>query len=150
MIFHQQTPAESRRRSSALARHQHTIACLREGPRGHLYCERTGASTPIWKSPTDLKCPHRLKVIDVCGSYVRNHYDSDFSQGGNGFAFSFIPKGEIWIDGAIPRAEWPYIIQHECEEAELMRAGKSYDRAHTIAKRHEDRERHRSNPGDPR
>lgn len=88
-------------------------------------------------------CPHGRRIVLVNGTYVRNHFDSDFSQGGNGYRYRFIPRGEIWIDSEIAQAEWPLIAFHECQEAELMRAGWTYSRAHDTAKRAEDKIRRR-------
>ena len=92
-----------------------------------------------WKAYLGESCPHGLAIAIVDGTYVRNNYDSDFSQGGNGHRYRFVPRGEIWIDGQISSSEWPLIAYHECEEVERMRAGQSYDRAHDAAKRLEGR-----------
>jgi hypothetical protein len=97
-----------------------------------------------WKVFTGDDCPHGRRIALVDGTYVRNHFDSDFSQGGNGFRYRFVPRGEIWIDAQISQDEWPLIAFHECQEVELMRQGMSYDKAHNIAKRLEDRIRHAS------
>ena len=92
-----------------------------------------------WKGHIHEVCPHGLAVRLVDGTFVRNHFDSDYSQGGNGYRYRWIPKNEIWIDAEISEVEWPFIIFHECEEVELMRRGMSYDKAHNRAKRMEDR-----------
>jgi hypothetical protein len=98
-----------------------------------------------WKGPSVNVCPHGLTVYLVNGTYIRNHFDSDFSQGGNGFRYRWIPRREIWIDDQINPEDHPFIIFHECEEVELMRSGMSYDRAHNIAKRREDKLRRSEN-----
>lgn len=87
------------------------------------------------------RCKHGLKIYLVDGSLVRDQYDSDFSQGGNGQRYDFIPRDELWIDACLPEREWPHVVRHECRETELMRRGKTYSQAHDIAKRIEDRER---------
>ena len=92
-----------------------------------------------WKAYLQETCPHGRHLVLVDGTHVRNHYDSDFSQGGNGFRYRFVPKGEIWIDCQISSIEWPLIAYHECEEIERMRNGQSYERAHDAAKRLEGR-----------
>jgi hypothetical protein len=92
-----------------------------------------------WKQPLGGACAHGLAIMLVDGTYVRNHYDSDFSQGGNGFRYRFVSRREIWVDKQISEIEWPFIIMHECYEAELMREGQTYDRAHDTAKRLEDK-----------
>ena len=73
-----------------------------------------------WKRPLGKRCSHGLSVFEVDGTHVRNHLDSDFDQGGNGFAYKFVPKDEIWVDSSVPEAERPYVIFHECNEFELM------------------------------
>jgi hypothetical protein len=93
----------------------------------------------VWKGHVINVCPHGLAIRLVDGTYVRNHFDSDFSQGGNGFRYRWISKREIWIDEQINPEERPFIIFHECEEVELMRTGMDYDRAHNIAKHREDK-----------
>lgn len=101
-----------------------------------------------WKHPLGVTCSHGLKVFLVDGMHVRNHFDSDYDQGGNGFRYKFIPKDEIWVDMHEPRAEIPLVVQHECSESEKMRSGESYDKAHGEAKRAEDSVRHRLMPGE--
>ena len=92
-----------------------------------------------WKQPLGETCPHGRHIMLVDGTHVRNKHDSDFSQGGNGHAYpDFVPMDEIWIDEQIDPVEWPFIAFHECEEAELMEKGMSYDKAHDRVKREED------------
>jgi hypothetical protein len=95
---------------------------------------------PPWKTYY-RSCPHGKRIFLVSGTHVRDVHDSDFSQGGNGYRYAWIPKSELWVDASIPEVEWPFIIDHECQEAELMSRGMSYDRAHTRAKRTEDKAR---------
>jgi hypothetical protein len=104
---------------------------------------------PWWKRQLGEVCPHGIEIFLVNGSHVRNVYDSDFSQGGNEFAYKFIPAGEIWIDDQTPEAELPVVAFHECHETEDMRRGMSYDKAHERAKRLEDQARRRLRPGEP-
>lgn len=95
-----------------------------------------------WKTYLGEVCPHGREIVLVDGTHVRNNYDSDFSQGGNGYRYRFIPRRELWIDAQISPDEWPLIAFHECEESELMKMGVDYDHAHAIAKRREDKIRH--------
>ena len=95
-------------------------------------------SEQSWKHPFGEACPHGRHIMLVDGTHVRNKHDSDFSQGGNGYAYDFVPKDEIWIDEQIDPVEWPFIAFHECEEAELMEGGMSYDKAHDKVKYAED------------
>lgn len=91
-----------------------------------------------FKKYSGITCPHGTKVFAVDGVYVRDNLDSDFCQGGNGYAYNFIPKDEIWIDDVLHVSEWPFIIYHECTESEFMKQGLSYDQAHDKAKAKED------------
>jgi hypothetical protein len=97
------------------------------------------ASRESWKHYLGEACPHGLEIVLVDGTHVRNHHDSDFSQGGNGFRYDFVPRGELWIDVQISQVEHPLIAYHECRESELMRRGWDYERAHDRAKLLEDR-----------
>jgi len=100
-----------------------------------------------WKEFLGEACPHGLKIALVDGTYVRNHFDSDFSQGGNGFRYRFVPRREIWLDRDINQAERPFIAFHECQESERMRSGFGYSRAHDQAKHLEDAFRHKDLKG---
>ena len=93
---------------------------------------------PPWKRYLGQACPHGRHVALVDGTHVRNKYDSDFCQGGNGYAYPFVPKNEIWVDAITPECEVALVAFHECEEAELMESGMSYDRAHDLVKAQED------------
>ena len=99
----------------------------------------------VWKGHVINVCPHGLAIRLVDGTFARNHFDSDFSQGGNGFRYRWISKHEIWIDEQINPEERPFIIFHECEEVELMKSGMDYDHAHNIAKHREDKLRRSEN-----
>ena len=55
-----------------------------------------------WKRSMGLDCPHGLEFFIVNVSNVRNTYDSDFVQGGNGQRYRFCPKRELWIDDTLP------------------------------------------------
>jgi hypothetical protein len=80
-----------------------------------------------------------LSILVVIGTYARDHFDSDYDQGGNGYAYHWIPKNEIWIASEVPVLELPFVAFHECTEVEHMKSGMSYNRAHVLAKRAEDK-----------
>lgn len=103
---------------------------------------RQARRLPWWKKQINEACPHGRLIFMVNGTHVRNHYDSDFVQGGNGYAYTFIPKGELWIADETPTIEIPFVTFHECIEAELMKGGMDYDHAHVKAKKQEDAFRH--------
>ena len=104
----------------------------------HAILPRFPTETP-WKRYPGEACPHGLVIVLVDGTHVRNTYDSDFSQGGNGYRYDFVPRGELWVDDCLPEIEIPLVAFHECREAELMRHGWTYSRAHDRAKMLEDR-----------
>ncbi len=101
-----------------------------------------------WKKPLGEVCPHGLRIFLVNGTFIRNNFDSDFDQGGNGYRYDFCPKNEIWVDDHVPEAEIPYVVFHECHEIADMKAGMSYDKAHDRAKALEDEARKANHPGD--
>ena len=60
--------------------------------------------------------------------------DIDFTMGGHGYRYLYIPEEEIWIDNAnAHRGDLEPVIWHEYLERNLMRSGMNYDDAHTIA-----------------
>ena len=48
------------------------------------------------------------------------------------------PRMRSRIDKCIPEEEWALIVYHECKEAEYMKGGMSYDKAHEKVKAEED------------
>lgn len=69
----------------------------------------------------------------VQGNLVRSLYKTDYTEGGHGYVYDWVPKGEIWVEHDLDHAELPYIIAHEYLELRLMRdEGLDYDRAHAI------------------
>lgn len=77
--------------------------------------------------------PKRLKVVLVDGEYVRNHYGVNFALAGNDKAYSFIPKGQIWVEKTVPAHDRRFIILHENAERVLMGHGMGYDEAYHLA-----------------
>ena len=71
-----------------------------------------------------------VKVWLVDGKSVRNYYDKNFVQGGHSKVYSFIPKGEVWIDDDLSEQERKPVIIHELNELGLMRKGIPYIKAH--------------------
>lgn len=76
-------------------------------------------------------------VVLVDGRAVRSAFDINFTLGGHGYRYRFIPLSEIRIDDAVIPAERPAILAHEAVEVELMADGMSYDPAHAHASRAE-------------
>jgi hypothetical protein len=73
------------------------------------------------------------QVWIVDGRGVRDRFDPNFTQGGHGLRYRFIPRHEIWIDDAIAERELDPTLGHEAHELALMRQGWRYDPAHESA-----------------
>ncbi len=102
-----------------------------------------------WKRSLGELCPHGNEIFLVDGSYVRNHFSSDFVQGDNHYhSPKFVPKGELWLDWTMPEVEWPFVAFHECHESEAMKKGADYETAHDAAQRLEDKFRRIHRPGE--
>jgi len=74
----------------------------------------------------------------VDGRAVRDLAYVDFTLGGHGYRYRFIPRREVWLDDAVRPSERAYILHHELVELNLMASGGlSYDAAHARASRAE-------------
>ncbi len=60
-------------------------------------------------------CSQNLNVYLVNGQDIRDNIYIDFTEGGNGYRYDFIPIKEIWI-GGVHIIEAPYIFIHEITE----------------------------------
>ncbi|MEM7819864.1 MAG: hypothetical protein QXD48_03490 [Candidatus Aenigmatarchaeota archaeon] len=75
-----------------------------------------------------------LDIWLVDGPKIRRSLDIDFTMGGHGLRYLYIPLNEIWIDSAIDNEnDIEPVIYHEITEFNLMKEGLRYDEAHTIA-----------------
>ena len=73
------------------------------------------------------------KVYVVCGTYVRDNFFADFTEGSNCCAYpEFVPKGEIWLERDQEPSDLMESLIHEIVECTLMCYGikKTYDPAH--------------------
>jgi hypothetical protein len=74
-----------------------------------------------------------VKVLIIDGNLARSYYKTDYTEGGHGYVYPWVPKPEIWIEHGVDRREVPYIVCHEYLERRLMRdQGIDYDTAHEI------------------
>lgn len=74
------------------------------------------------------------KIVFVDGAIIRNYIDPEFTFGGHGYVYSYIPKDEVWIDIHMDPRETKYVVLHEVVERKLMKdRGKTYDSAHDYA-----------------
>jgi hypothetical protein len=69
----------------------------------------------------------KLKIWIVDGEAVRTFLFIDFTEGGHGIVYSFIPKDEVWIDDDLSVQERKYVLLHELHERKLMIGGWCYD-----------------------
>jgi hypothetical protein len=77
-----------------------------------------------------------VEVWIVDGNVVRSLYKTDYTEGGHGYVYPWVPRQEIWIEESLDARELPYIIAHEYIERRLMRDAKlDYDTAHDICSR---------------
>lgn len=94
---------------------------------------------PLRRKVLGRAADRTLVLID--GRAVRSAFDLNFTLGGHGYRYRFVPRGEIWIDDAVAPAERPAIVTHEAVEVELMARGMPYEEAHARASRAEARYR---------
>ena len=74
-----------------------------------------------------------VTVWRVDGAVVRDLYKTDYTEGGHGYVYRWVPKAEIWVEASLERAELPFVVVHEFLERLLMRdASLEYDHAHEI------------------
>ena len=94
------------------------------------------------------RMPDGTRVYIVDGDYVRDSSgDVNYTEGGHGYVYKYVPKGEIWIDVQLQSREIPLIVEHEYVEQHLMRdKGMPYERAHVIASKEEFKMRKREDP----
>jgi hypothetical protein len=102
--------------------------------------------------PTQPKPPY-LEKIDrrgnlaiwlVDGGYIRGHMDEEFTNFGQHYSFSYIPKDELWIEKETKTDERQFFIDHLLVEHHLMAKGVPYDKALLEADKVEKRERRRA------
>jgi len=85
-----------------------------------------------------------LQVWIVDGSYIRTRIDEEFTNFGQHYSFSYIPKNELWIDQEAKDDERHFFIDHLLVEHRLMEKGVPYDKALAEADKVEHRERCRA------
>jgi hypothetical protein len=79
----------------------------------------------------DPQGPVEVWLVD--GNLVRSYYKIDYTEGGHGYVYPWVPKPEIWVEDGVDHRELPYITCHEYLERRLMRdAGMEYDPAHEV------------------
>jgi hypothetical protein len=85
----------------------------------------------LYLSLSDPKFAVEVWLVD--GNVVRSLYNTDYTEGGHGFVYPWVPKSQIWVEKDLDRWELPFIVSHEYIELRLMRdLGLGHDRAHAI------------------
>lgn len=102
--------------------------------RKNLLTEQPAARVARWPRLRLLGKVAGLSVYLVSGEQVRDEIDIDFTLGGNGAEYTYVPPGEIWIDDAAHALDRTATTLHEMVERDLMlHHGMDYDRAHDAA-----------------
>lgn len=79
-----------------------------------------------------------IDVWRIDGRLVRCFYKTDYTEGGHGYVYPWVPKRQIWVEEGIDAWELPFVVSHEYIELRLMRdVGLDYDRAHSICSKME-------------
>jgi hypothetical protein len=79
----------------------------------------------------DPQGPVKVWLID--GNLARSYYKTDYTEGGHGYVYPWVPRPEVWVEDGVDRREMPFIVCHEYTERRLMRdEGLDYDTAHAI------------------
>jgi hypothetical protein len=99
----------------------------------------------IRKEKLETYSSETIYVYLVRGELVRDIYLVEYAEGGHDLVYSFIPKGEVWIEEILHPSEQKFIILHELHERFLMSQGKDYPHAHKGATIIEDRFRENPN-----
>ncbi len=82
----------------------------------------------------DPKGPVKVWIIN--GNLARSYYKTDYTEGGHGYVYPWVPQQEIWIEDGVDHREIPFIVAHEYLERRLMRDSElDYDTAHEICSR---------------
>jgi len=97
---------------------------------------------PLYLEKLDQRGNLVIWLVD--GEYIRGQIDEEFTNFGQHFRFSFIPKNELWLDQEATPDERAFFIDHLLTEWRLMHDGASYDEALAAADDVERRERKRN------
>jgi hypothetical protein len=97
---------------------------------------------PPYLQRDETRGDYQVWIVD--GAYIRGHVDEEFTNFGQHYRYSYIPKGGFWIDKEAAHDERTFFIDHLLIEHELMWKGASYDDALTQADLVERRERRRA------
>jgi hypothetical protein len=81
-----------------------------------------------------LQETNSVQIWLVKGEIIRGLFFTDFTEGGHGEVYPYIPKNEIWIDDDLSPTERGFVLLHELHERNLMAHKKlDYISAHSSA-----------------
>jgi hypothetical protein len=86
----------------------------------------------------------KITIWVVDGTYVRTHIDEEFTNYGQHYNFTYIPKNEFWLDKEAANDEQKFFIDHLLVEHMLMEKGVPYDSALEAADKIEMAERRKA------
>ncbi len=96
------------------------------------------------RNTNDIGPGDNFKIYLVDGNKVRNDH-IEFTMGGHGYVYDYVPKDEIWIDENLKSKpdDMEATIKHEVFEVHKMRdEGMDYETAHNLANDIEEIARH--------
>jgi hypothetical protein len=94
---------------------------------------------PPYLKKGETRGDYQVWIVD--GAYIRGHIDEEFTNFGQHYRYSYIPKKEFWIDNEAKPDERSFFVEHLLVEHNLMAKGMSYDDALVQADLAERRER---------
>jgi hypothetical protein len=75
-----------------------------------------------------------IKIWLLNSENIRGVFFTDFTEGGHGLVYPFIPKNEVWIDDDVSPKERGFVLLHELYERNVMAKNNGdYIPAHTLA-----------------
>ena len=96
------------------------------------FVQNPSQDVPIYKK--EIGKFQDITLYLVKGEEVRNKIAVDFTMGGHGYVYEFVPKDEVWIDDRMSPFDIGCTIIHELiERLIMMRDGLEYSEAHEIA-----------------
>ena len=104
--------------------------------------KNTASTKPPYVRQVDTRGDLKVWIVD--GIYIRGHIDEEFTNFGQHYRYSYIPKDELWIDRAAKQDETQFFIDHLLVEHRLMAKGMSYGEALEKADQEERKERRRA------
>jgi hypothetical protein len=118
----------------------------RRSATGHMLHIRPDVNADIHKKY--WKTVDGVKIWIVNGRKIRDNFKIDFTEGGHGYVYGFIPKDEVWVEDSVIKEERKFVLIHELKERELMKEkGWPYVKSHKEATRVEHLARASTNEG---